>query len=50
MNFAANPEAPVPDPYGGTPLGVEAAWWPDGLDAQPPAAPESEQLLSRLLR
>ena len=22
----------APDPYGGTPLGVEAAWWPNGID------------------
>jgi len=21
-----------PDPYSGTPLGVEAAWWPNGID------------------
>jgi hypothetical protein len=22
----------APDPYCGTPLGVEAAWWPNGID------------------
>jgi len=29
MHFAGNRE-----PYGGTPLGVEAAWCPNGIDAQ----------------
>ena len=41
MHFADNPELDVPDPYGGTPLGVEAAWCPNGIDAQLPAATES---------
>ena len=27
----------APDPYGGTPLGVEAAWWPNGIDVSPVA-------------
>jgi len=26
-----------PDPYRDTPLGVEAAWCPDGVDLAPPA-------------
>jgi len=30
-----------PDPYSGTPLGVEAAWFPNGIDAQLPAATET---------
>ena len=38
MHFAPNPEPHVPDPYGGTPLGVEAAWCPNGLDL--PGEPE----------
>jgi hypothetical protein len=43
------------DPYCGTPLGVEAAWWPNGIDVPGVAAvrdltgsliePLSEQLL-----
>jgi hypothetical protein len=24
----------APDPYGGTPLGVEAAWCPNGIDVR----------------
>jgi hypothetical protein len=28
----AAPRESAPDPYCGTPLGVEAAWWPNGID------------------
>ena len=28
----------APDPYCGTPLGVEAAWCPNGMDVLPAAA------------
>jgi hypothetical protein len=28
----------APDPYRGTPLGVEAAWCPDGVDVPPAVA------------
>ena len=31
----------APDPYRGTPLGVEAAWCPDGIDV-PPAVVATE--------
>ena len=42
MHFTAKPESDAKivsalseraaDPYRGTPLGVEAAWWPNGID------------------
>jgi hypothetical protein len=35
--LAAPPQDSARDPYGGTPLGVEAAWLPDGIDAPPVA-------------
>lgn len=48
MHFADKPEphaqlfsAPcerASDPYRGTPLGVEAAWWPNGIDVPGVAA------------
>jgi len=51
MHFALRPEPHAQpssargerasDPYGGTPLGVEAAWCPNGIDAQLPAATET---------
>jgi hypothetical protein len=33
----------APDPYRGTPLGVEAAWCPDGIDVPPAVAVTENQ-------
>jgi len=30
--LVAAPRESARDPYCGTPLGVEAAWWPNGID------------------
>jgi hypothetical protein len=37
--LVAPPQDSAADPYCGTPLGVEAAWWPNGLEL--PASPET---------
>jgi hypothetical protein len=42
---AALPEG-APDPYRGTPLGVEAAWCPDGIDVQAAVAVTENQDLA----
>ena len=36
----------APDPYRGTPLGVEAAWCPDGIDVPPALAVTENQGLA----
>ena len=41
--LVAAPQESAPDPYGGTPLGVEAAWWLNGIDVPGVAAiPETK--------
>jgi hypothetical protein len=40
--LVAAPRESAPDPYCGTPLGVEAAWCPNGIDVPAvAAAPET---------
>jgi hypothetical protein len=36
--IVAAPKESAPDPYCGTPLGVEAAWWPNGIHVSGVAA------------
>jgi hypothetical protein len=36
--LVAAPQQRAPDPYGGAPLGVEVAWWPNGIDVPGVAA------------
>ncbi len=41
--LVAAPRESAPDPYCGTPLGMEAAWCPSGIDVPPVvAATETE--------
>jgi hypothetical protein len=44
--LVAAPRESAPDPYCGTPLGVEAAWCPNGIDVPPAVAATETKLPS----
>ena len=46
--LVAAPQERAPDPYCGAPLGVEAAWWPNGFDV-PHGAAATETTMPYLL-